>query len=415
MAAIDAQLPRRVDPIRLAELVLATTLHADADGVFIEPTDARGDTYTITFERARQPLASATLDGTTAEAAIARLAYLAKLDLASSSPSSALVPVRSGERRAEIVVTIRPGAFLRADLMVAPAADKVRAPGKPDLEPGDTVGHYRIVEWLGQGGMGTVYVVEHAVLERRYAMKILRTQDRAAAQQFLREARAAARLRHPHIVDVFDFGYVADARPFFVMELLDGMTLNDLIAKSPLEPLEAARVVQQLARALETAHDNGVVHADVTLSNVMVVARTPIHVKLVDFGLSKIAGEPVMEDPDGPVFGTPAFISPEQLCGLPASDRSDQYSLGCVFYALLTGAPPYDGGTTAEICKQQVYAPIPRVHSPFGPLSPKLCDIVTTCLQKSPQQRFPGMRALLAALDDVIARMDTSGWRKWLS
>ena len=173
--------------------------------------------------------------------------------------------------------------------------------------------------------------------------------------------------------------------------------------------------MRQMAQALAAVHDRGVVHADVTPSNALVVGKDPIHVKLLDFGLAAIAGETFDEDKSDFVLGTPAYISPEQLSGLPATDRSDQYGLGCVFFELLTGQPPYVHENVRDLCLMHVNAPVPVPQSPFGPLPPMLADVVATCLQKSPQQRFPGMRALLAALDDVERVVERRGWRKWLS
>jgi serine/threonine protein kinase len=239
--------------------------------------------------------------------------------------------------------------------------------------------------------------------------------DASAAQRFVREARAAARVRHPHIVDVFDFGYLVDGRPYFVMELCEGESLSSLLRRGPLMPSEVVTIARQMAQALAAVHDHGVVHADVTPSNALIVSRDPIHVKLLDFGLAAIAGEQIADEDADFVLGTPAYISPEQLSGLPATDRSDQYGLGCVLFELLSGLPPYVHDNVRELCMMHVQAPVPVVESPHGPLPPMLADVVSTCLQKSPQQRFPGMRAMIAALDDVERVVDRRGWRKWLS
>jgi tRNA A-37 threonylcarbamoyl transferase component Bud32 len=413
---------RTVDPIKLADLVLGAAIRCGADAVYIEPSDRADESYFITFERAREVLVSFPVEALSGAAAIARLAYVAELDLASSAPSSAVVPVRSGTRDADVVITVRPGTGLRADLMVLQKTKPAAAPAAAVVveETGDTIGHYRTHEWLGEGGMGTVYRVEHVVLGRQYALKVLRAKvverDMSAAQRFVREARAAARVRHPHIVDVFDFGYLGDGRPYFVMELCEGESLATMIRRGPLPPADAVTIARQMAQALAAVHDHGVVHADVTPSNALVVAKDPIHVKLLDFGLAAIAGEGGFdEDNQDFVLGTPAYISPEQLSGLPATDRSDQYGLGCVMFELLAGQPPYVHESVRELCMMHVQAAVPVVESPHGPLPPMLADVISTCLQKSPQQRFPGMRALLAALDDVERVVDRRGWRKWLS
>ncbi len=412
---------RAVNPIKLADLVLGAAIRCGADAVYLEPGDRPEETYFVTFERAREVLVSFPVEALSAAATIARLAYIAELDLAGSGPSSAVVPVRTGTRDADVVITIRPGAGLRADLMVL-AKQKPHAKPATSVvveESGDTIGHYKTLEWLGEGGMGTVYRVEHAVLGRQYALKVLRAKvierDQTAAQRFVREARAAARVRHPHIVDVFDFGYLDDGRPYFVMELCEGESLSTLIRRGPLPIPDAVMIARQMAQALAAVHDHGVVHADVTPSNALVVGKDPIHVKLLDFGLAAIAGEAFDDDNKDFVLGTPAYISPEQLSGLPATDRSDQYGLGCVLFEMLAGRPPYVHESVRELCMMHVQAPVPVVTSPHGPLPPALADAVTACLQKSPQQRFPGVRALLAALEDIERVVDRRGWRKWLS
>jgi len=408
------------DPRRLADVVLASAVRASADAVYIEPAPQNEDAYVLTFERGAQVLSTVTVEALTGAATIARLAFIADLDLAATSASSAVIPVRSGDRDADVVLTVRPGDGLRADLMVLgkQRATKSESRGAVGLV-GDVIGNYRIVEPLGEGGMGTVFRAEHIVLGRPYALKVLRSRvvekDASAAQRFLREARAAARVRHPNIVDVFDFGYLADGRPYFVMELIEGESLTDRVARGAMDPAEVVSVARQMAQALAAVHDRGVIHADVTPGNALIVSVDPIHVKLCDFGLAAIAGEGMSEEESDFVLGTPAYISPEQLRGLPATDRSDQYGLGCVLFELLSGAPPYMDDDIRKLCLMHVQAPIPVVESPHGPLPPKLADVITTCLQKSPQARFPGMRAMLAALDEVERVTDRRGWRRWLS
>ena len=157
------------------------------------------------------------------------------------------------------------------------------------------------------------------------------------------------------------------------------------------------------------------IHADVTPSNALITNDQPIHVKLVDFGLAELAGEGLREEQPEFVLGTPAYISPEQLRGLPPTDRSDQYGLGAVLYEMLVGHPPFEHEDLRRLCMMHIQAPIPPVQSPYGPLPSKLADLVTTCLQKTPQARFPGIRALLAALDQIERVTDRRGWRRWLS
>jgi len=411
------------DPKRIADIVLAAAVRARADAAFIEPAAKSGDSYAITLERGRDVLSTVSLDAQLASAVIARLAFLADVDLAAAHPSSGVVPVRSGDREAEVVITVRPGAELRADLMVM-TRDRGGARATPvssvGITAGDKIGNYKVIEFLGEGGMGTVYRVEHTMLGRQYALKALRARvverDADAAENFVREARTAARVHHPNIVDVFDFGYLPDGRPYFVMELLEGESLASRVAKGALPPAEVVSIARQLATALAAAHDRGVIHADVTPSNVLVLGgEQDIHVKLVDFGLAKLAGEGLRDENPEFVLGTPAYISPEQLRGLAATDRSDQYGLGAVVYELIVGRPPFVADDLRALCMMHIQAPVPPVESPHGPLPPKLADVVATCLAKTPQARFPGMRALLTTLDEIERVTDRRGWRRWLS
>ena len=190
-------------PIRAASTVLAASVRSRCDAVFFEPSASDPRSYTITFERRHETLRTVSVDEAIASATIARLGYLAGLDLAAPSASSAIVHVRSGERQADVVITLRPGKSLRADLMIVPRLGAVSESAPPVtmlFEAGDRIGNYQIVAELGEGGMGTVYAVRHAVLDRQFALKILLPQvferDPPSALQFVREARAAARIRY---------------------------------------------------------------------------------------------------------------------------------------------------------------------------------------------------------------------------
>src|SRR5688572_17637994 len=186
---------RNADPRKVADVALAAAVRASADAVYIEPNPADDNAYAITLERGSAVITTVALDASLGEAVIARLAFLAELDLAAAHASSAVLPVRSGTRDAELVITVRPGTSLRADIMVLPRQrGRAATGGTPPAigpDPGDTVGQYRVLEFLGEGGMGTVYQVEHVALGRRYALKVLRSKvvdrDPSAAQRFLRE------------------------------------------------------------------------------------------------------------------------------------------------------------------------------------------------------------------------------------
>jgi serine/threonine-protein kinase len=396
------------NPSQLADLMIGMAARLDQP-VYLEPND---DRYALRVEGGRTIEIS--VDEDVAHAAIARLSFIADLELASARSVSGTVPVWCGDREREIVVTIRPGSSLRADLIALPLPQKRTAAisGTPNV--GDTIGNYVVTDQLGEGGMGTVFRVRHTTLDRYYAMKVLRTavieRDPAAVQQFMREARLAARIRHPHIVDVFDFGYLADGRPYLVMELLAGESLADLVDRGAVPPAYVLSLARQLASALAAAHDVGVIHADVTPANALVVNES---VKLVDFGLARLRTErgELAEDF---VLGTPAYISPEQLRGMPATEFSDQYGLGAVLFHLINGVQPFYSENLRTMCLMHLNDPVPPVKSPHGPLPGRLAEIVTRCLQKSPQARFPDMESLAIALEDVERVAKRRDWTRWL-
>ena len=398
-----------VGAVELADLILGAAVRIDAP-LYLEPHD---DLYALRIERGAV-VVDVPVEDWVARAAIARLAFVAEIDLAATRSTSAHVPVRCGDRERDVIVTIRPGNALRADVIALPDAHPRTAVKRGTLDVGDGIGNYTITARLGEGGMGTVYDVVHTTLERHYAMKVLRNnvieRDPEATEQFLREARLAARIHHPNIVDVFDFGYLGDGRPYLVMELLAGESLADLVDRGPVPPADVIAIARQLASALAAAHDVGVIHADVTPANALIAGQA---VKLVDFGLARLRTE-LGEIEEDMVLGTPAYISPEQLRGLPATEHSDQYGLGAVLFHLIAGVQPYYDPNLRELCMMHVHAPVPPIKSPLGPLPARLGELVTRCLQKSPQSRFPDMHAVLAALDDIDRIAKRRDWTRWL-
>lgn len=204
-------------------------------------------------------------------------------------------------------------------------------------------GRYRVLSLIAKGGMGRVYAAEHTELGTRVAIKLLPSEGvpPSHVERFRREARAAGRLRSPHVPEIHDFGQLPDGSFFFVMEMLVGEDLGRLLRREgTLEPARALRLLRQVANALDAAHAQGFVHRDLKPENVIVEGR---RVRVVDFGLAK--ADPLGERPDislrGEVLGTPRYMSPEQLCGLPVDARADVYALGLIAYELLTGGSPY--------------------------------------------------------------------------
>jgi serine/threonine protein kinase len=387
----------------LADAILHAALAAEADRIWIDPVPLAEACYMVTLERRAKVISTATLDEEVARAVIARLAVIAEVDQTSPRASTGAAKVRCGQAVHEAVVMVRPGAQPRAEVMLQRDSRANKQDRYRNLVAGDIVDHYRVVEKLGAGGMGRVYRVDHITLGRPYALKILHSEvlqrDPRSIDRFVREARAASRIQHPNIIDVFDFGYLADGRPYFVMELLAGESLGDLIDHhGPIEPEKALSFAKQLAAALSAAHEAGVIHSDVTPSNILV---TGDRVKLVDFGLAELLESQIIDEAATHVMGTPRYVAPERLLGRAATEACDQYALGIVMFEMMAGITPFHAPDLRALCRQHISEPVPELVSPFGPLPPELDKFMSRCLAKSPAHRFPTMASFAAELDRV--------------
>ncbi|HEX6491524.1 MAG TPA: protein kinase, partial [Gaiellaceae bacterium] len=255
-------------------------------------------------------------------------------------------------------------------------------------------GRYRRERVLGEGGMASVYLARDVELDRLVALKLLagRLDDEAAfRERFLREARLAARLLHPNIVQVFDVGE-DEGRPYIVMEFVEGETLAKLLARRRALPAaEAVELALQVCAGLEHAHEHGLVHRDVKPANLLV--RADGVVKIADFGIAH-AAESTRLTQVGTVLGTAAYLSPEQAAGEPVSAKADLYSLGAVLYETLTGRVPYEPTSLAELPLLQQRGPTSlRELEPAVP--PGIEEAVMRCLARNPDYR-PGSAAELA-------------------
>ncbi|HVG29806.1 MAG TPA: serine/threonine-protein kinase [Pyrinomonadaceae bacterium] len=266
------------------------------------------------------------------------------------------------------------------------------------------VGHvldekYRLDERLGEGGMGTVYRATHLLIDRPVAVKVLHTrfvEDESAQARFRREARAAGRLQHPNAVAVTDFGSTPGGYVYIVMELLEGRTLRDVLAdESPLAPARAVELMMQIAAAVESAHEAGVIHRDLKPANIFVVQRKnlPPVVKVLDFGIAKLAADSLEDSAardltqTGVMIGTPRYMSPEQCDGEHLSPAADVYSLGIIFYEMLTGATPFNGASPLAVALQHSTKP-PRPPRELVPALPaRLEEVVLHALAKKPEER----------------------------
>ena len=260
---------------------------------------------------------------------------------------------------------------------------------------------YLVEKRLGEGGMGVVYLARHVVLNKPVAIKVLRkAHDEAAWKRFVQEAQSASSVNHNNVVGISDFGVIS-GHAYLVMEYLDGETLTDLVNRGPTDPLRVARIGAQIARGLQAVHEKGVVHRDLKPDNIFLVEREGKKdvVKIVDFGLAKIeAGQRLTQD--GTVVGTAEYISPEQVTGQDTDARSDQYSLGCILYELLTAQLPFEGESTATLIYKHVYKSpkAPRKLRPEMKIPASLEAVVLKCMAKKPGDRFASMAALEQAL-----------------
>ncbi|MEP6719642.1 MAG: protein kinase [bacterium] len=284
---------------------------------------------------------------------------------------------------------------------------------------GQTVSHYRILEPLGEGGMGTVYLAEDTHLGRRVAIKFpsLNSDSHDYRARFLREARAVSELSHPGIATLFDYGETTEGRPFLVMELARGRSLSELMQKGELNLPRAVEIVRDVALALVEAHARGVVHRDIKPSNIMIDDGG--RVKVLDFGLAKqlnkdnvLSSEPEAqtllstETRSGVVLGTPAYLSPEQAIGGAVDGRSDLFALGTLLYEATTGRTPFAGNSFIEIAANVLHVQ-PLEPSRRNPTISKELDFITMkALAKKPDKRYQTAKELIADLNAVKEKLE---------
>jgi len=291
-----------------------------------------------------------------------------------------------------------------------PDSDRVWCPPPRGDEP-SYVGHvidnrYVVDALIARGGMGVVYRCSHRLIGKKFAVKIIRS-DMAqlpdAARRFLMEAKAASAIGNEHIIDIVDYGTLPDGSAYLVMELLEGVPLSDLIARH--ESLSIARIVRiaiQVCEGLRAAHDAGIVHRDLKPENIFLLRRTSgDFVKILDFGIAKMApgGEPLTKR--GLIVGTPHYMAPEQAAGATVDARGDIYSLGVILFELATGRVPFDATHYMAVLAKHMSEPPPRLPMNTWPqqLAPEFESLVLRCLAKRPELRFQSMTEVIVALE----------------
>lgn len=292
---------------------------------------------------------------------------------------------------------------------------------------GQLVSQYRILIKLGEGGMGTVYLAEHTLLGRRAAIKFLKDAQTSSPDRqhlrarFLREAHALSTFSHPHIASVYDYGETQEGKPYIIMELVDGLTLSDLMRNGKLPLPQSIELIEDVAEALAEAHRHGIIHRDIKPSNVAVNERG--QVKVLDFGLAKhvnrdavpsggasVAQSQVLtQTRRGFVPGTPQYVSPEQALDQPLDARSDIFSLGVLLYECITGEAAFSGINDVEIFTKVVRDNPPPPSQLNPEIPPRLDKITLKCLAKSADDRYQSVEEFLAELREVKAVLRNGG------
>jgi serine/threonine-protein kinase len=278
------------------------------------------------------------------------------------------------------------------------------------LQPDQTVAHYRIVSLLGEGGMGKVYLAEDTKLKRNVALKVLpvSANDEHARKRLLREARAAAALDHPNICGIHEVGE-ANGTSYIAMQYIDGETLDVLLKRGPLASDQALAIATQIAEALAAAHDRKIIHRDIKPQNIMLTRR---NVKILDFGIAKVGTDGGIVESEGEtqslltkggmIIGTVPYMSPEQVKGELLDVRSDIFSFGSVLYEMLSGHRPFAAKTTAEVISAILTSEPQPLASYLIAVPPSLESILRKCLEKNRERRYQTMGEVATHLENVL-------------
>jgi len=294
---------------------------------------------------------------------------------------------------------------------------RVPTPGGKPQDPmlGRVVaGRYRLEARAGEGGMGIVYRARHVLIDRVVALKLIRPDLRGETHLrawMLREARAANRVDHAHIIDIHDIGETEEGELYLVMEYLVGTALSSELARGPMPLARGVDILEQMCAALARAHDLGVIHRDLKSDNILLSTRggRKDFVKILDFGLAHLAMDPRLA-PKGAVFGTPEYMSPEQARGEEANSQSDLYALGVLFFEMLTGQLPFRSNDRETLLEMQRSAPTPKPRSLKPDVLPAAEAIVLKLLEKDRRKRFQDAHHLHEDLKSIQRSLPSTPW-----
>lgn len=274
------------------------------------------------------------------------------------------------------------------------------------LGAGSTFGHYRLRRLVGKGGMGAVYEAYDTSKDRVVAIKILAAElsgEPTFQERFLRESRAAAKLQEPHVIPIHDWGEI-DGRLYIDMRLVQGSTLQDLIASGPLAPDRAVSIISQIATALDAAHAQGLIHRDIKPQNIIVTPDDFAY--LLDFGIAELKGTSRLTV-DGSQIGTLQYMAPERFSDQSGTAAVDVYSLACVLYEALTGQPPFRPQAAQAMIAAHLNAPIPRPSAANPAVPPAMDAVIARGMAKEPDDRYGSAGALARAAARVLTPTQT--------
>jgi serine/threonine protein kinase len=364
-----------------------------------------GREYEVALVREASPESLLSLPLPLGHAVAARLGLMGGLDPWAPGGRLGRIAARVGGMHGEFLVVLRdtPWGFateLRRLVTHAALLETV------ELAVGHgRIGPYHLDREIGRGSMGIVFRARRDGAGTPVAVKLLNPSiafDPEMSARFVREGRAAALANHPGIVGVTDFGTLPDGQAFLVMELVEGKTLEEALGEGgTLPPAEAVRVVLKILAALETAHVRGVVHRDLKPSNVFITPEG--QVKIADFGAALVEDHLRGSGTEaGLILGTPAYMAPEQALARPTDERADIYSLGCILFRVLSGAPPFRAAGLLEVLRKQIEDLAPSVASPHGPLPDLLVGCVAKSLAKLPDDRFRSAAEMRGVLEFAL-------------